>query len=453
MAVSISNLSENWTNSSITYEGLRFNANVTTYEANSKLFSVSSNSNTIFSVMPSGYVFTANNFGIGTTTPAEKLDVKGNIRIGSSNSNYIAFYGTAGDGPGDYAHTYIGERLHTAPEGSELLLFKGNDYQSSDFGPDRVRVLASEFKVDTYSNNLQGSFESVGSNTSVSTRFTVKNDGKIGVGTNSPGYKIDVQGINGAGLNLSGNNNVVHSFRMNDASSSAWRAGFTDYYNENGIAVVNTVGSIEPNGSGGYGWDITPAGSRTTDRRARALSLYTENNGIGHSIELRGRSGSGSIYWLAEGGGTGESYGVINHKTTSTSGSWYLGFNYGSTAIGSIYQNGTTGVAYATSSDYRLKENIVPITNASSRVMSLRPSRFNFVSEPNRKIDGFIAHETQEIVPEAVVGTKDQVDSEGNPIYQGIDQSKLVPLLTAALKEALLKIELLENRLNIIENN
>ena len=66
-------------------------------------------------------------------------------------------------------------------------------------------------------------------------------------------------------------------------------------------------------------------------------------------------------------------------------------------------------------------------------------------------MDGFLAHEVQDIVPEAVTGTKDAVDDEGNAVYQGIDQSKLVPLLTAALQEALTKIDDLESRLAALE--
>ncbi|MBM4179755.1 MAG: hypothetical protein FJ211_10575, partial [Ignavibacteria bacterium] len=73
--------------------------------------------------------------------------------------------------------------------------------------------------------------------------------------------------------------------------------------------------------------------------------------------------------------------------------------------------------------------------------------RFNFIADPDKTVDGFIAHEVQDIVPEAIHGEKDAVDDEGNPIYQGIDKSKLVPLLTAALQEAVAKIETLEARL------
>jgi hypothetical protein len=99
---------------------------------------------------------------------------------------------------------------------------------------------------------------------------------------------------------------------------------------------------------------------------------------------------------------------------------------------------------YLTSSDYRLKENVVDIADGITRVKQLSPKRFNFTADPNNIVDGFLAHEAQSIVPEAVYGTRDQVDVHGEPVYQGIDQSKLVPLLTAALQEAVAKIESLE---------
>ena len=73
------------------------------------------------------------------------------------------------------------------------------------------------------------------------------------------------------------------------------------------------------------------------------------------------------------------------------------------------------------------------------------PKRFNFISDADITVDGFLAHEAQSVVPEAVTGTHDEVDDEGNAVMQGIDQSKFVPLLTAALKEAIAKIENLES--------
>jgi hypothetical protein len=98
--------------------------------------------------------------------------------------------------------------------------------------------------------------------------------------------------------------------------------------------------------------------------------------------------------------------------------------------------------AFTVSSDYRLKENIVLLENAIARVSQIPVHRFNFKSKEevgddygSNTVDGFLAHEVQAVVPEAVFGEKDAVNTDGNPIYQTIDQSKLVPLLTAAIQE------------------
>jgi len=111
---------------------------------------------------------------------------------------------------------------------------------------------------------------------------------------------------------------------------------------------------------------------------------------------------------------------------------------------GSIIQNGINSVTYATSSDYRLKDNVVNLSAAIPRLKQLAPKRFNFKADADVTVDGFLAHEAQVVVPEAVTGTHNQLDGNGNAIYQGIDQSKLVPLLTAALQEAIGRIETLE---------
>ena len=108
---------------------------------------------------------------------------------------------------------------------------------------------------------------------------------------------------------------------------------------------------------------------------------------------------------------------------------------------------------YNTSSDYRLKENVVDISGAITRIKELAPRRFNFISEPDTTVDGFIAHEAATVVPEAVTGTYNEVDDDGNPVYQGIDNGKLVPLLTAALQEAIAKIETLEAAVTALQGS
>ena len=123
------------------------------------------------------------------------------------------------------------------------------------------------------------------------------------------------------------------------------------------------------------------------------------------------------------------------------------------TEVGNIdVPNYSGNVAYNTTSDYRLKENIVNITDGITRVKQLLPRRFNWKVDSNLTQDGFIAHEAQAVVPESVTGTKDAVDSNGQVIAQGMDAGKLIPILTAALKEAITKIETLETKVATLES-
>tara|TARA_R100001591_G_scaffold34902_2_gene46398 strand:- start:352 stop:759 length:408 start_codon:yes stop_codon:yes gene_type:complete len=128
-------------------------------------------------------------------------------------------------------------------------------------------------------------------------------------------------------------------------------------------------------------------------------------------------------------------------------------FLNGATTVGTITNNGTNA-SYNTTSDYRKKNELGDIKDACERVMSLRPVLYEFKDIINpTKQEGFIAHEVQEIVPSAVTGDKDAVDPVTDaPILQQLDQSKLVPLLTQALKDALWKIEKLEEKVEELED-
>jgi hypothetical protein len=163
---------------------------------------------------------------------------------------------------------------------------------------------------------------------------------------------------------------------------------------------------------------------------------------------------------------------VIATATTSTAA---VGFVNPNGSVGNISISGST-TSYNTSSDYRLKTDAQPLTGASARVQALNPVNFEWIASGDR-VDGFLAHEAQAVVPESVTGTKDAtcteeyevtpavLDAAGNvvteavmgtrsvPKYQSIDQSKLVPLLTAALQEALTKIDDMETRLAALEGN
>ena len=146
-----------------------------------------------------------------------------------------------------------------------------------------------------------------------------------------------------------------------------------------------------------------------------------------------------------------------------------ISFDRSGTQVGTITCS-NSATAYNTSSDYRLKENVVTISNATDRLKQLQPKRFNFILNPDTTVDGFLAHEVQSVVPEAISGTKDETQDilyteedtipsgkkvgdvkETVPKYQGIDQSKLVRLLTAALQEAVAKIEVLETKVAALE--
>jgi hypothetical protein len=144
---------------------------------------------------------------------------------------------------------------------------------------------------------------------------------------------------------------------------------------------------------------------------------------------------------------TGTANGV-NAQITSDTGTSYPWSNYNAsgTYVGGITCT-STATSFPTSSDYRLKQNVQPLVNATALIAQLKPSVFEFKEDTGTQVQGFIAHELQEVVPLAVIGEKDAVNANGNPIYQGVDAAKLVPLLTAALQETLQKIEDLEGRL------
>ena len=223
-------------------------------------------------------------------------------------------------------------------------------------------------------------------------------------------------------------------------------------------------------GTGGSAW-LT--GSSTADGLIRSeanLIFATGGNNQRAQIDSSGRllvgtstvfSGSGinPLVTISKSAGSGLGISEIGAGEvglgTNPSGnhSYYAGFflNSSGTGVGSITV-GSSSTAYVTSSDYRLKENVTPVSDGITRLQQLKPSRFNFKADSSHTVDGFIAHEAQAVVPECVTGTKDEVDADGNPVYQGIDQSKLVPLLTAALQEAIGEIESLKARVVALES-
>jgi hypothetical protein len=136
--------------------------------------------------------------------------------------------------------------------------------------------------------------------------------------------------------------------------------------------------------------------------------------------------------------------GSFTSFSGGTSASTHAIFGNTNGAVGTIQTTNST-TSYNTSSDHRLKENVVDMTGATERLKQLNPVRFNFIADADTTVDGFLAHEVQTIVPEAISGTHNEVDDDGNPVYQGIDQSKLVPLLVKTIQELEARIAALES--------
>ena len=140
----------------------------------------------------------------------------------------------------------------------------------------------------------------------------------------------------------------------------------------------------------------------------------------------------------------GSNGGTLDCAITATGNHTIINFDNGNGGVGTIQMNGSA-TAYNTSSDYRLKENVNYTWDATSRLKQLKPARFNFKADADTTVDGFIAHEVSSVVPEAISGEKDAVREDGSIQPQGIDQSKLVPLLVKTIQELEARITELEN--------
>ena len=264
-------------------------------------------------------------------------------------------------------------------------------------------------------------------------RIIVDATGRLLVGTSSTTgvTSIVAQGnsTNSAGAG------VLGLGRGTGTISSGNQLGIIDF-TDNAYNIYARIEGVADaaTGSGDY------PGRLTFSTTADGASSSTERMRITNGGEILVNSTTTrSVPFSVQANGNG-SAAFYQPSTVSYTSLFFLNPNG---TVGTIATSGSS-TSYNTSSDYRLKENVSPVTDGITRLQQLKPSRFNFIADPGKTVDGFIAHEVQTIVPEAITGEKDAVDDEGNPVYQAIDQSKLVPLLTAALQEAIAKIEALE---------
>lgn len=241
--------------------------------------------------------------------------------------------------------------------------------------------------------------------------------GNVGIGTSSPGQKLTV-GVNGV-------------FRL-----------------QTGLVTMDCTPT--PGGTDGFVWNTS------------ASSYYDWNMGGSTKVRidssgnlLVGTVSAGVANTLSttiETSGANNSRITVNHSSTagSSNDSNYMQFGYGGNLIGRIVQASTTTVSYTTSSDYRLKHDIQPMVGALSRVALLKPCTYKWNAD-NSDGQGFIAHELQAVIPDAVAGEKDAVNEDGSIKPQGIDTSFLVATLTAAIQEQQAIITALTARVAALE--
>ena len=280
----------------------------------------------------------------------------------------------------------------------------------------------------------------------------ISSAGRVGIGTTSPSTNLHVQVASDEAIRASatGANQGVYSRYIAGSPSDV------DLH----VGTDGASGGTFGVGGGAVVWNAGngPLAFGTNDTE-RMRILDNGHMGFGCTARL----GQGGIFFR-QNTSNGAAEFTWNRADTALD-SFVMLFHNNTNTVGSISHDNVS-TSYNTSSDYRLKENIVDLDGAIDRVKQLLPRRFNFLASPEKTVDGFIAHEAQAVVPEAVKGTHNELqvwqedeelpdgvsvgdnklDEDGNtiPKYQGIDQSKLVPLLTAALKETIGRIETLE---------
>ena len=170
------------------------------------------------------------------------------------------------------------------------------------------------------------------------------------------------------------------------------------------------------------------------------------------TIRTTGRSSSGSEsttgFYLSNGTGNIVSDNTVPfqlNRMTGTTSANMLQFYRNGTAAGTINASTTAAPTLVAPSDYRLKENVEPLTDAADRIKSANVYTYNFIADEDKELRyGFLAHEVAGLMNDLVIGEKDAVDENGEPVYQQVQETRLIPVLVAALKDALLRIDALE---------
>jgi hypothetical protein len=360
-------------------------------------------------------VDTSQNVGIGTTTTSindiisaarplvvAKSDSGTNVGGASASINIVNTDTTTSNGAQlNFASTYTSGGINTA-----------SAYISTIFG---ARTNTSNYYA---AGTLVFGTNTGGANNGPGERMRIDSSGNVGIGTTTLNGKLNVltatdsklifnDGSTTGNVRLEAVNNAYSSYKPLETNGSVqiFATGATERMriDSNGAVLVNTT---TRNSSG-------VVEIKTTIGTDNALVLKTAESGAGGTATM-------------------------------------MQTRYNATTVGSITST-SSATAYNTSSDYRLKENIIPMTGALAKVAALKPVTYKWKID-NADGQGFIAHELQEIVPDCVSGEKDAIDEDGNPKYQGIDVSFLVATLTAAIQEQQALITSLTARIATLES-
>nr|BAR20652.1 hypothetical protein [uncultured Mediterranean phage uvMED] len=379
-------------------------------------------------------------FGIGDSTPTTALEIHGHnqVTFGSMPETIISYGTTSAYNSGSAGSGInFGGFYNSTPE---FTLFAG------------VHGVKENTTINHYGGALLFSTRTNGGNSAERGRFN--SSGNFLLGTTTDLGKLTVSKVQN---DLSSAGGFANPHIRLDAPTTTDNTGFT------GIAY--SVSSLS-----NYGWTAGAQRVSTGGTDGAFIFRHHSNSATGNERVRISETGQLLLRTTGVGGGSGgvrlqnPDVGSCRFGTTITSGTKTLIqfiSNNANNIVGSI-SVATSTTTYAGTSDYRLKENESLISDGITRLKQLKPYRFNWKTDSSTIVDGFFAHEVSSIVPEAVTGTKDAVavqedvdqgisDAIGEPIYQGIDQAKLVPLLTAGLQEAITKIEVLETKVAALE--
>ena len=364
------------------------------------------------------HVDSANNrVGIGTISPSNLLDVRG-----SSHSKILI--GTTGT-----SHATGLQISHAIGDGG-LQEWQLQTDATAD-GNLLIRNATTGNKVMIFDSDVYG----------------------VSIGGIDPEKMFELQGSNHGVTDPKSSVNTLR-FRCNDSTTT----------NNQPMGTILWTTNDSGNSSGNAAFITTI----DADQTGNGILLFGAGNEAAEKARLDG-NGRFFIGTTDVGGGLGgvrlrnPDQGTSRFGIAGSGQVTYIQFlnNNGNSVTGSISGNASS-TSFNTSSDYRLKENESLISDGIKRLKQLKPYKFNWKSDSSTIVDGFFAHEVSSIVPESITGTKDAVavqedvdkgiaDAIGEPIYQTIDHAKLVPLLTAALQEAIAKIETLETKVAALE--